>query len=272
MNLQTSSPGTSRKLDDTAGRRPGRHARPVALPARPVPDMIRHGSLERIGAAEGALADAHGSVRAAGADSDVVTAAFAVARDCLREARDLVREARRELALVTYEMEQERHGRRAAEQRYPQLPAQPQAPVHPQAGAYPPPAAYTPPARPRSVPTVVADTPGLDLCPDPAAAQSAAQFMEVLRRYRVWAGEPSYRVMRDQCGKRYATSTIHAALSGGELPRLPMVQAVVTACGGTEAHLQAFASAWRRLVMPAPGAERAAAVPGPRDALTLLAR
>ena len=254
MNLQSSSPGISQKADDAAGRRPGRHARPVALPARPVPDMIRHGSLERIGAAEGALAAAHGSVRAAGADSDVVTAAFAVARDCLREARDLVREARRELALVTYEMEQERHGRRAAEQRYPQ------------------PAAYPPPARPRAVPAVVPDTPGLDLCPDPGAAQSPAEFVDVLRRYRVWAGEPSYRVMRDQCGKRYATSTIHAALSGDELPRLPMVGAIVTACGGTEAHQQAFASAWRRLVMSVQDGERTAAVPGPQDALALLAR
>lgn len=266
MNLQSSSPGISQKADDAAGRRPGRHARPVALPARPVPDMIRHGSLERIGAAEGALAAAHGSVRAAGADSDVVTAAFAVARDCLREARDLVREARRELALVTYEMEQERHGRRAAGQRYPQASAAAQPAAHP------PPAAYPPPARPRAVPTVVPDTPGLDLCPDPATVQSPVQFMDVLRRYRVWAGEPSYRVMRDQCGKRYATSTIHAALSGDELPRLPMVQAVVTACGGTEAHQQAFASAWRRLVMSAPDAGAVAAVAGPHDALTLLAR
>ncbi len=225
MDLQSpSTPSISRGLSATATRKPGRHARPAALPARPVPDMTRERSIERITAADQALADAHARLRTVGKDSALVSAAFTLARESLRDAQDVVRDARREVALMTYEIDQERRANR--------VPAQAAAPVVP-------------------------DPPGFDLCPDPAAARTAAEFVDVLRSYRIWAGKPSYRTMRDQCGRRFATSTIHCALSGAKLPGWPMVEAIITACGGTDSHLQAFASAWRRLALAAADAESA---------------
>jgi hypothetical protein len=220
MDTQSSSTQSlSRSVNAAGNRKPGRHARPATLPTRPVPDMTRERSLERISAADQALADAHARLRNVGKDSALVNAAFTIARESLRDAQEVVRDARREVAMMTYEIDQERRANR--------IPAQAVAPVVP-------------------------DSPGLDLCPDPTAARTAADFMDVLRRYRVWAGKPSYRTMRDQCGRRFATSTIHAALSAADLPGLPMVHAIVAACGGTDSHQQAFASAWRRLAMAAP--------------------
>ena len=76
--------------------------------------------------------------------------------------------------------------------------------------------------------------------------------MDILRMYRIWAGKPSYRVMEHQCARRFAASTIHAALKSNDLPSLEMVQAIITGCRGSDQHRHAFASAWRRLVMPQP--------------------
>jgi hypothetical protein len=101
---------------------------------------------------------------------------------------------------------------------------------------------------------VVPDPPGENLCPDPAAAQTPAEFMDTLRRYRKWAGEPSFRVMehviKKQCGQHFAASTVHAALKGDDLPSLAKVRAIIAACGGSDAHQQMFTTAWRRLTMP----------------------
>lgn len=113
----------------------------------------------------------------------------------------------------------------------------------------------------------VSDADGYALCPDPLAARSAAELMATLRRYRIWAGEPSYRQMaRSQAGKPGA-STLNAALRSDELPSLSLVLAVVNGCGGSAEDLRRFATAWRRLRLaaegtPAPG-RRLAALPGP---------
>jgi hypothetical protein len=204
--------------------RTGRHARPVSPPAGALSDVLRDRSLERIRAADRAIADAQARLRGTGADSDAVNGAFAVVRDSLSEARETVREARRELALVLNEWEQ-LHLRLQTPGRYPEVAA-----------------------------PVVPDPPGLNLCPDPGAAQTAAEFMDTLRKYRKWAGEPSFRVMehviRKQCGQHFAASTIHAALKSHDLPSLQKVQAIITACGGSDAHQQAFTTAWRRLTLP----------------------
>jgi hypothetical protein len=178
-------------------------------------DNHRDRSAERIGAAERALADAHARLRSVGADPDAINTAFAIARDCLSEAWELTREARREFAMAHNGREQANAG-------------------HQEDAAG----------------RVVPDAPGQDLCPDPSTVQTPAQYMATLKRFRVWAGEPSYREMEEQCGGRFAASTIHAALKGDELPRLAMIQSIITACRGTDAHQQMFASAWRRLYMP----------------------
>lgn len=207
--------------------RPGRHARPVSPPASTPSDSHRDRGIERIRAADRAIRDAHARVRGAGADSDVVSTAFAIARQSLNEARQIVQEARKELILVHYEYDE--LSRRLGS-----------------AGRYPVNAA-----------PVVLDSPEQDLCPDPGDAQAPAEFMNALRTYRTWAGQPSYRVMasviRNQCSQHFASSTLHAALTGNDLPALPLVQAVITACGGSSAHQQMFTSAWRRITMSQQG-------------------
>lgn len=99
---------------------------------------------------------------------------------------------------------------------------------------------------------ILPDTPGQDLRPDPGDARTAAGFLECLRDYRAWAGNPSYRVMARRCGHRFAASTICTALRGDAIPSMDMVLAIVAACGGPEQHQREFASAWRRLVLPRP--------------------
>jgi hypothetical protein len=227
MNAQVSSRNgeTSRAQSDAA--RSGRHARPVTSAAAVTPDIYRNRSQDRIRVAERTLRDAHARVRAAGADSDVVSTAFGIARDALTQAHQIVHDARKELIVVHHEYDElNRRLENLSRSRYYPVTAAPMVP----------------------------DAPGLSLCPDPGAAHTPAEFMDALRTYRTWAGEPSYRLMenviRNQCSRHYASSTLHAALTRSELPALPLVQAVIVACGGSDAHQQMFTSAWRRLTMP----------------------
>jgi hypothetical protein len=184
------------------------------------PDVIQDRRAERIAAAERVLAEAEVRCRVTGVDPDQVRTAFAIARDCIAEAKEVSAQARRELHMAHYEWDQANRRRRN-------------------------PSRYTDTAAP-----VVPDIPGMNLCPDPSAAQTVTDYMETLRMYRIWAGKPSYRVMEHQCGRRFAASTIHAALNGRDLPSLDMIQAIITACGGTDEHRQTFATALRRLTMP----------------------
>jgi hypothetical protein len=96
------------------------------------------------------------------------------------------------------------------------------------------------------------DSPGCDLRPDPSGVRTAADLIEALRQFRVGAGNPSYRDMARACSGRPAASTICRALSGTELPvRFEVIDAIIVACGGGEGDRERFATAWRRLVMPA---------------------
>jgi hypothetical protein len=226
MNAQVSSLNgeTSKAQSDSA--RTGRHARPVSSSAAATPDIYRNRSQDRIKVADRTLRDAYARVRAAGADSDIVSTAFGIARDALTEAHQVVHEARKELIVVHHEYDElNRRLENLSRSRYYPVTAAP----------------------------IVPDAPGLSLCPDPGTAHTPAEFMDALRTYRIWAGEPSYRVMenviRNQCTRHYASSTLHAALTGSELPALPLVQAVIVACGGSDAHQQMFSSAWRRLTL-----------------------
>lgn len=87
------------------------------------------------------------------------------------------------------------------------------------------------------------------LRPDPSSAGDPAAFMKLLRQFRIWAGNPSYRNMaaRDQ---RFTASALHAALGRDVLPaRHDMVDAVIAGCGGSEEDRSIWATAWRRLAM-----------------------
>jgi hypothetical protein len=85
------------------------------------------------------------------------------------------------------------------------------------------------------------------LCPDPLMADTAAELVDTLRRYRIWAGEPSFRQMAVDSHQLAAASTLCAALNGEALPTLDVVQGVVIGCGGSEEDQKRFAAAWRRI-------------------------
>jgi hypothetical protein len=186
---------------------------------RSAPDVVQDRRAGRIAAAQRSLQEVEIRLRSMGVDPDQVRTAFAIAHDCIAEAMEVSAQAQRELNIAHYEWDQAKRRRRNLSR-------------------------YTDTAAP-----VVPDIPGVNLCPDPSNARTVADYMETLRMYRIWAGKPSYRVMEHQCGRRFAASTIYSALNGRGLPSLDMIQAVITACGGTDEHRQAFATALRRLTM-----------------------
>ena len=103
-------------------------------------------------------------------------------------------------------------------------------------------------------PRVPGDLQGYELKPDPLAARSAADLILALREYRVWAGDPSFRTMARKAAQRVSASALcvalgDAALHRDELPRLPVIIAVVAACGGDQDDHAAWATAWRLLRM-----------------------
>jgi transcriptional regulator with XRE-family HTH domain len=101
------------------------------------------------------------------------------------------------------------------------------------------------------------DAPGSPRKPDPFAATTPAEFTAALRRYRLWAGGPAFSQMAAHAEHRVAATAMNAAMNGKALPKLDVVKAIITGCGGSEDDLQAFATAWRRITLN--GAERPAA-------------
>jgi hypothetical protein len=93
----------------------------------------------------------------------------------------------------------------------------------------------------------IRDAAGYDLKPDPLTARTGAELVARLREYRVWSGEPPFRMMAEQARQKVAHSTIFAALNSDELPRLKVVTAIIAGCGGSIDDQQAFATAWRQI-------------------------
>lgn len=92
------------------------------------------------------------------------------------------------------------------------------------------------------------DVPGQDQRPNPRRVRTAAEFVEALRQFRIWAGNPSFRDMARNCDRQMGYSTMCAVLRKDELPRrLEVVEAIITGCGGSDEDRQRFATAWRRL-------------------------
>jgi hypothetical protein len=90
--------------------------------------------------------------------------------------------------------------------------------------------------------------------PDPLEARTQAELMATLRRYRVWAGERSYREMATRLNRqsshvRIAASTLCAVLSRDKLPRLEMFTRLAFACGAEDDDLTRFQAAWRKIKM-----------------------
>jgi len=103
------------------------------------------------------------------------------------------------------------------------------------------------PARKRPPRPAVKDAADLDLRPDPGQAGTAAELVGALREFHQWAGEPSYRVMAEQCGQMMSASSLHRTLNGRALPPFKAVMAVIIGCGGSEEDQRRFASAWRMI-------------------------
>jgi len=89
--------------------------------------------------------------------------------------------------------------------------------------------------------------PAYDLKPDPLTATTPAAFIETLRQYRAWSGNPSWRAMAQRTGQAVVHATMYNAMNGDALPKLPVVRAIIIGCGGGEDDLKNFTAAWRRI-------------------------
>lgn len=89
------------------------------------------------------------------------------------------------------------------------------------------------------------------LRPDPRRVSTPAELMGILRRFRTWAGNPSYRSMALRSGRRAGASTMCTVLGSDELPaRLDVIDAIIEGCGGSDEDRARFATAWRVLALP----------------------
>jgi hypothetical protein len=98
----------------------------------------------------------------------------------------------------------------------------------------------------RFVPEVPDDLPGAGLKPDPLEATTIAEFVDTMRRYRRWAGSPSFREMADRVGVR-SSSRFCEALKSDRLPTFSLLNAFVVSLEGSSADFQRWAAAWRAL-------------------------
>lgn len=98
----------------------------------------------------------------------------------------------------------------------------------------------------------ISDAFGDDLKPNPLTATTPAEFIDVLRQYRAWSGDPSWRAIATtarQSGNTVVYSTLWNAMNGAALPKLDVVKAIVIGSGGGEDDLNSFVTAWRRIAL-----------------------
>ena len=100
-----------------------------------------------------------------------------------------------------------------------------------------------------SAPAAIPDLRGHDRRPDPLQAATEQDFIAAMRAYRVWAGEPSLRVMEERSGNKISYSTFRNMLSGATMPKLSSLQVFVEVLGGTAEDIQRWTTAWRRFAM-----------------------
>lgn len=84
--------------------------------------------------------------------------------------------------------------------------------------------------------------------PVPFSAQNPLEFVDGLNAVRVWAGNPSLRVLSARAGLRLPHSTLHGMLNRTTLPRWEAVEAFLDACGvHDQERVREWARVWRRL-------------------------
>jgi len=88
---------------------------------------------------------------------------------------------------------------------------------------------------------------GFDQKPDPLTATTPAEFVQVLRKYKFWSGDPSWRAIADRANHIVVHSTLYTAMNSDSLPKFDVMKALIIGCGGDEEDLKAYASAWRRI-------------------------
>lgn len=98
----------------------------------------------------------------------------------------------------------------------------------------------------RFVHEVPDDLPGAGLKPDPVEAATVAEFVDMMNRYRRWAGNPSFREMAERVGVR-SPSRFCEALKSDKLPTFSLLNAFVVSLKGDHAYFQRWAAAWRAL-------------------------
>ncbi|WP_156046052.1 hypothetical protein [Herbidospora cretacea] len=90
--------------------------------------------------------------------------------------------------------------------------------------------------------------------PDPAAARTEAEFVDMLRRLKAWSGR-SYRDIQlhaQRAGRHLPYSTAAGMLKRGTLPRREAVTAFVLGCGLDEQAAGVWDAARTRLEMGPP--------------------
>lgn len=91
------------------------------------------------------------------------------------------------------------------------------------------------------------DVSGFDQKPDPLTANTSAEFVQALLKYKFWSGNPSWRTMARNANHIVVHSTMYAAMNSDALPKFEVMKAIIIGCGGGEEDLKAFATAWRRI-------------------------
>lgn len=90
--------------------------------------------------------------------------------------------------------------------------------------------------------------------PDPAAADTPAEFVEALRRLKRWSGL-GYRQLEKRAatiGESLPRSTVTAALTRDTVPREDLVAALVRACGCDADEVRRWVDARRRIAAARP--------------------
>ncbi|NEA21750.1 hypothetical protein [Actinomadura bangladeshensis] len=99
---------------------------------------------------------------------------------------------------------------------------------------------------------IIPDVQGYECKPDPLLAATEVEFIQSLRRYREWAGNPSYRDMAERVTDGPSYGTLANVLRHEYMPRkLKTLEAFVRGLGGGDEDVRAWATAWRRLVASA---------------------